>query len=171
MDLSADCGRCAGLCCVALAFDRGPLFGYDKPAGEACRHLSPTHRCTIHANRAARGFAGCAAYDCLGAGQAATALFSGTLPSESTYRARLTAFRILREVHTLAAALTRLADDNETRRCRELLDPPTGWTYAGLLLLERSPILSEVRGFLATRLAANTALPIDVTRFEGRKTS
>jgi hypothetical protein len=75
--LRADCSRCIGLCCVVLAFDRGPLFAFDKPPGVACPHLSAADRCGIHDELAARGFAGCAAYDCLGAGQAVTAMFAG----------------------------------------------------------------------------------------------
>ncbi len=77
-DLRADCARCAALCCVALAFDRGGMFAYDKPAGEPCRHLQAAGGCAIHARRAAEGFAGCIAYDCLGAGSRVTAeLFGG----------------------------------------------------------------------------------------------
>lgn len=75
--LRADCARCAGLCCVALAFDRSPLFAEDKPAGEGCRHLR-IDGCRIHASRAQRGYAGCVSYDCLGAGQLVTQqLFAG----------------------------------------------------------------------------------------------
>lgn len=75
--LHADCTNCIGLCCVLLAFDRGPLFGSDKPPGVACRHLDAADRCAIHAEREARGFGGCVGYDCLGAGQAVTAMFAG----------------------------------------------------------------------------------------------
>jgi hypothetical protein len=75
--LHADCANCIGLCCVLLAFDQGPLFGCDKSAGVACRYLDSADRCAIHAEREARGFAGCARYDCLGAGQAVTAMFAG----------------------------------------------------------------------------------------------
>lgn len=75
--LRADCANCIGLCCVLLAFDRGPLFGFDKPPGQPCRHLDAGDRCRIHARLAAGGFSGCAGYDCLGAGQAVTALFAG----------------------------------------------------------------------------------------------
>ena len=78
VSLRADCARCAALCCVALAFDRSPLFGFDKPAGQPCRRLTPGGRCSIHAERQARGFGGCVAYDCLGAGQHVTqGLFGG----------------------------------------------------------------------------------------------
>jgi hypothetical protein len=77
-DLRGDCAQCAALCCVALAFDRSALFAVDKPAGAPCANLSPQGRCAIHAERAAQGFAGCQAYDCLGAGQIVTqALFQG----------------------------------------------------------------------------------------------
>lgn len=75
--LRADCSRCIGLCCVLLAFDRGPLFSFDKPAGEPCPHLDPACRCAIHDRLEATGFAGCVRYDCLGAGQAVTAMFAG----------------------------------------------------------------------------------------------
>ncbi|MGZ3275997.1 MAG: hypothetical protein ACXU82_15595 [Caulobacteraceae bacterium] len=76
--LRGDCAQCAALCCVALAFDRSTLFAYDKAAGEPCSNLGARGRCAIHGERAARGFAGCEAYDCLGAGQAVTqGLFAG----------------------------------------------------------------------------------------------
>ena len=78
--LRADCGRCAGLCCVALAFDRSALFAEHKPAGAACRYLNAADRCAIHANRAEHGFAGCAGYDCLGAGQLVTQELSAASP-------------------------------------------------------------------------------------------
>jgi len=63
---------------VALAFDKSALFAFDKAAGEPCRHLDGQGGCAIHAARAARGFRGCMAYDCLGAGQRVTqAMFRG----------------------------------------------------------------------------------------------
>lgn len=67
--LEADCARCFGLCCVALAFSRSADFAIDKPSGEACRHLSSDFRCEIHADLRERGFPGCTVFDCLGAGQ------------------------------------------------------------------------------------------------------
>ncbi len=70
--LRGDCERCAALCCVAVAFDRSELFGFDKAADAPCRNLDGAHGCTIHDHLAASGFRGCAAYDCYGAGQAVT---------------------------------------------------------------------------------------------------
>ena len=99
--LHGDCRRCAGLCCVALAFDRSALFGEDKPAGQVCRHLSPADRCCIHADRASSGYAGCVAYDCLGAGQLATQLFGGRSWRDCADggRAMFAAFAQARRVH------------------------------------------------------------------------
>lgn len=66
--LRADCGRCFAICCVSPAFSRSSEFAIDKPAGVPCPHLAE-HRCTIHTRLRDEGFAGCAAYDCFGAGQ------------------------------------------------------------------------------------------------------
>lgn len=63
---------------MALAFDRSESFAIDKAAGEACRHLDAGGRCRIHADLKPSGFSGCAAYNCLGAGQRVTqAMFAG----------------------------------------------------------------------------------------------
>lgn len=70
-DLTSDCSRCAALCCVALDIDKGPMFALSKPAGAPCPNLSG-HRCTIHEHLETRGFRGCVAYDCAGAGQRIT---------------------------------------------------------------------------------------------------
>ena len=99
--LRSDCSRCIGLCCVFLAFDRGPLFGFDKAAGEACRHLDGCDRCSIHDDLEARGFGGCAGYDCFGAGQAVTAMFEGRhwRDGERTMRAMYDAFIRVRDAN------------------------------------------------------------------------
>ena len=76
IDLRPDCGNCAALCCVALAFDRSRLFAFDKAAGQACPHLNDCGACTIHKERSEHGFAGCVTFDCLGAGQRATQYFA-----------------------------------------------------------------------------------------------
>ena len=65
----ADCARCAGLCCVSLAFGTESGFGYDKEAGDPCVNLQPDHRCGIHAELRPRGFSGCTVFDCQGTGQ------------------------------------------------------------------------------------------------------
>jgi uncharacterized protein YjbI with pentapeptide repeats len=67
--LTADCSRCAGLCCVALPFAASADFAVDKAAGSPCRHLQDDFRCGIHAGLREAGYPGCTVYDCFGAGQ------------------------------------------------------------------------------------------------------
>jgi hypothetical protein len=100
-DLQADCSRCAALCCQAPAFDAVQGFGFDKPAHCACPNLLPDHRCGIHAELSARGFPGCVAYDCHGAGQWVTEHF-GHLPQAELWEQ----FLRLRPLHALLMLLT-----------------------------------------------------------------
>jgi uncharacterized protein YjbI with pentapeptide repeats len=67
--LTADCSRCAALCCVALPFAASADFAVDKAAGTPCHHLQPDFRCGIHAGLREAGYPGCTVYDCFGAGQ------------------------------------------------------------------------------------------------------
>ncbi|WP_435745081.1 pentapeptide repeat-containing protein [Nocardioides sp. SYSU DS0663] len=77
--LRADCAACAALCCVATTFSRSADFAIDRPAGTPCVHLAGDLRCSIHDELAPRGFPGCAAFDCFGAGQRVTGhTFAGT---------------------------------------------------------------------------------------------
>lgn len=98
MELTADCSRCAGLCCVLLPFARSADFAFDKAAREPCRHLSVTHRCDIHDRLLEKGMRGCVAYDCFGAGQSVTQ--SG----------RVEAFHVVEQVHEIAWYLTDAID-------------------------------------------------------------
>jgi hypothetical protein len=76
--LTADCGSCAGLCCVALAFSTSADFAFDKDAGEPCVNLDDGFLCRIHPHLRDRGFKGCTVFDCFGAGQKVTQqTFSG----------------------------------------------------------------------------------------------
>ncbi|TDU83883.1 uncharacterized protein YjbI with pentapeptide repeats [Kribbella voronezhensis] len=76
-ELRADCARCAGLCCVALALTSSADFAIDKPAGEPCPNLKHDFRCGIHARLRDGGFPGCTVYDCFGAGQKVTQVTYG----------------------------------------------------------------------------------------------
>lgn len=150
--LRSDCGRCAALCCVALAFDRGALFGFDKAAGAPCAHLTGGGRCAIHRARARRGFGGCVGYDCLGAGQRVTqALFGGRswLDESALLGPMSEAFVVVRRAHELLMLL---------RQARDLpLSPDEGERLAdleaSLVAAEDSAALvasieAEVRSFL-----------------------
>lgn len=119
--LKADCSACAALCCVIPPFDALQGFGFDKPAEVPCHHLCADHRCGIHAELIGQGFAGCVAFDCLGAGQRLTAQAIGRFGS-ADWRARpevarwlFAAYPRMREAQewlarlSLAAALTKNA--------------------------------------------------------------
>ena len=164
--LRGDCARCAGLCCVALAFDRSDLFGFDKLAGEPCLHLGEDHRCEIHGERGRRGFAGCARYDCLGAGQRVTQeTFGGKSWRQhpELLRAMLEAFRLMRQVHEwllLLREARRLPLDARQTQWRadllELLQPDGGWSLERLAAVDRGPLAEQVRDFL---LSLRACLP------------
>ena len=68
-DLKGDCARCAALCCVVFAFDRGEDFAVDKAAGEPCPNIGECGECRIYESRSERGFRGCSRFECFGAGQ------------------------------------------------------------------------------------------------------
>lgn len=148
-----DCERCAALCCVATSFDACEDFAIDKPAGEACRHLQPDRRCSIHAELRTRGFSGCAIYDCYGAGPRVTRMFEGRPEAQ---RERHEAFLRLRVLHermwlvSEAHALCRAAYPELAARLAQALAAletcaaatPSGereraaWDTANALLLE-----------------------------------
>ena len=101
-DLVSDCASCGGLCCIATSFEASEYFGLDKPAGMACPHLLSDCRCAIHDDLVGRGFAGCAAYECYGAGPRVTRAFGRDADPET----RNQAFLDLRVVHELLWLLT-----------------------------------------------------------------
>jgi uncharacterized protein YjbI with pentapeptide repeats len=107
--LRADCARCFGLCCVAPAFSASADFAIDKPAGQPCPNLRPDFACTIHGELRQRGFPGCTAYDCFGAGQQVAQV---TFGGQDWRRAPHTAaqmfgvFPVMRQLHELLWYLT-----------------------------------------------------------------
>jgi uncharacterized protein YjbI with pentapeptide repeats len=103
-ELRADCARCFGLCCAALAFARSADFAIDKPAGQPCPHLQPDYRCEIHPRLRQSGFAGCTTYDCFGAGQQLSQhTFGGQSWRQAPEIARLmfAVFPHMRQLHQL----------------------------------------------------------------------
>jgi hypothetical protein len=102
-DLVADCSRCAAICCVATAFDASEDFAIAKPAGVACPNLAASHRCAIHGELAARGFGGCVAFECYGAGPRLARALVAPGPRRDA------AFRALVVVHELLWLLTEAA--------------------------------------------------------------
>jgi len=157
--LSADCTRCAALCCMALAIDRSSMFDIDKPAGAACPNLDDTNKCRIHGELMEKGFGGCVRFDCLGAGQRVTQeLFGGRSwrDDPSLVEPMSDAFRKMRQVHELLLLLETAADYDlsvsEREKCQELtqiLQPEAGAKTSALISgLERSDIFEKVDMFL-----------------------
>ncbi|MCD2456791.1 pentapeptide repeat-containing protein, partial [Staphylococcus aureus] len=61
--------HCFGLCCVALPYAKSADFAFDKDGGTPCRNLQSNYQCSIHKDLREKGFRGCSAYECFGAGQ------------------------------------------------------------------------------------------------------
>ena len=79
-------------------------FAIDKAAGEPCPNLLPDFRCTIHASLRERGFPGCTAYDCFGAGQQVTQITFGGQDwrrSPGAAEQMFAVFPVMRQLHEL----------------------------------------------------------------------
>lgn len=156
--LTPDCGACAALCCVALAFDKGADFAIDKPAGTPCPNLAG-HACSIHADLADRGFPGCARYDCRGAGQRVTQeVFAGRSWQDDPKRLgpMMAAFRDMRDVQarlellTAAAALPLATSDAAQRDRLERALWPDTLDAATLEGFATSALAREIDAFIAS---------------------
>lgn len=104
MELTADCARCAGLCCVALPFQASREFPENKPAATPCRNLLADDRCGIHDRLRVDGWIGCTTFDCAGAGQATVQRFGGIGWRDEPGLAaeQFTVFALLRPLHEIA---------------------------------------------------------------------
>jgi uncharacterized protein YjbI with pentapeptide repeats len=158
LELTADCSRCAGLCCVAPAFAKSSDFAIDKPAGRPCPHLRSDFRCDIHEHLAERGFPGCAVFDCFGAGQH---LVQGTFGGADWRSRRHLAGRmfallpVLRQLHELAWYLTEALKLNAASRLHPRLraaleetERVSGGTPEQLLALDLDAYRSRVNPLL-----------------------
>lgn len=129
-NLVADCSRCFGLCCVAPAFQKSADFAIDKPAGVRCPNLDDRFQCLTHATLRRAGFAGCANYDCFGAGQKVAQIsFAGKdwRQNPASASQMFNVFPVMRRLHELlwhlneALALEpdeQLAEELESEFCR-----------------------------------------------------
>lgn len=142
---------------MALPFDAGDAFAFDKPALHPCPHLEG-HRCGIHAQLAARGFSGCVLFDCLGAGQRVMSeLFPGAdWRRDPGLRAPMAeALHRLRRIHEAlellsAAATLDLPPQDEAMRLRLIagFHPAEGWTRATLERFDLAGARRELTLFL-----------------------
>lgn len=89
---------------MAPAFEASADFGFAKPAGSPCLHLTGTFRCSIHDSLREEGFPGCSAFDCFGAGQQLVQVtFSGrTWRGDRRVRQQMfSLFPLMRMLHEL----------------------------------------------------------------------
>jgi len=164
-DLAPDCSACAALCCVALALDRGPDFGIDKPAGAPCPHLDTRHSCTIHADLAARGYSGCLRYSCTGAGQRVIQdLFAGESwrDDPALLPRQIEAFRHMRKLHDLLelliAARALPLGAAERANADALIAPLAApLSESSAATLAAGPLPGQVRAFLRSLAHHHTA--------------
>ncbi|MQQ07011.1 hypothetical protein GFB49_00940 [Epibacterium sp. SM1979] len=127
-ELAHDCSRCADLCCLAYPFDQGEEFAINKATDHPCSNLNASGGCQIHANLSKRGFPGCVAYSCAGAGQRITQdLFDGESWREDPdlLHHMTHALRVLRPIHEalliLKEALNIPMPDAERQTCLTLM--------------------------------------------------
>ncbi|WP_233358709.1 pentapeptide repeat-containing protein [Thermomonospora amylolytica] len=123
-ELAADCGRCFGLCCVALPFAASPGFAIDKPAGRPCPNLGEDFGCGVHARLREEGFSGCAVFDCFGAGQQVSQVVfggRGWREDPGAARAMFAVFPVVRALHELAWYLTQALELPAARRLHRQL--------------------------------------------------
>jgi uncharacterized protein YjbI with pentapeptide repeats len=157
-ELRADCSRCFGLCCVAPAFAVSADFALDKDAGRPCPNLRTDFRCGIHRDLRQRGFPGCAAYDCFGAGQrVAQDTFGGRdwRRAPETAQRMFDAFTVMRQLHELlwylteALALRRTAGLHaELRAARDRVEGTAALDAGELLQVDAEAVRRDVAALL-----------------------
>ena len=89
---------------MAPAFSASADFAIDKAAGQPCPNLRADFRCSIHDRLRPRGFAGCAVFDCYGAGQKVARITFGGRDwrAEPELAAPMfAAFAVMRQLHEL----------------------------------------------------------------------
>ena len=155
---------------MSLAFDRSEWFGFDKAAEVPCPLLRRENTCAIFSRLAAEGHAGCANFDCYGAGRVSE-LFGGRSWRDDPDRARImfSAFRRLKDVHELQLLLHEAArldlPEAYASRVRQLLavlEPEPPLTLDGLDGLDLRARSAEVHALLRELrpFAAHRRLPL-----------
>lgn len=143
--LTADCSRCAGLCCVALPFARSSDFAFTKAAGDPCGNLTEGFGCGIHARLRTSGMRGCTVYDCFGAGQRVVqGTYAGKTWRDGAPAAEMfEVFPVVKHLHELLWYLTdalgrdaAAAEHPALQAELDRVDGLTGGTPAELLALD-----------------------------------
>lgn len=151
------CETCAALCCMAPDFVPGARFPEEKPARTPCRHLEG-RACGIYRAREERGYHGCIAFTCYGAGQAVTNdLFGGRDWADEPGLREPMAVAFLRlyavqearfMLETLAFSGLSGARDAEREAMLAALDPGGAWSAARLAAAEAACPPERVRAWI-----------------------
>ncbi len=153
-DFQSDCANCAALCCLSLHFDAGESFAHSKPAGAPCAKLSG-FGCSIHKDLTQKGYSGCVAYECLGAGQKVTALFDTTWrddpkmtgPMMDAFRQMRSVQSVLQLLHTAAALPLPTLQEQERRQWLNHIATDQ-WTPRALESFEDDGIEAKIKAWL-----------------------
>lgn len=121
-DLKIDCKNCFGLCCVALYFSKFEGFPQDKVGGKPCTHLDKDFSCKIHASLKDKGFKGCMAYDCFGAGQKVAQVTYKGIPWNQESSQIFGVFLVMRQLHEMLWYLTEASLQKIEHRLKEKID-------------------------------------------------
>ncbi|MEI1423662.1 pentapeptide repeat-containing protein [Bacillus cabrialesii] len=178
--LSADCQHCFGLCCVALPYAKSADFAFDKDGGTPCRNLQSNYQCSIHKNLREKGFRGCSAYECFGAGQKVSQITYEGMDwrnNPETANEMFDVFPIMQQLHEmlwyLHEALSLEAAKpihRELRTCFEKTDKLTRLSKESLLTLQVHEHRTEVNEWLlktselVRAQARNPKLPKKISR-------
>lgn len=157
-ELSADCSRCTGLCCVLLPFRRSEAFGADKDSGTPCAQLDAEDRCGIHDSLRESGWSGCAVFDCFGAGQQVTQVtYGGRSWRDVDDLGEMAAvLSVMRQLHEMLAHLSevrRRAPGPDAQPCLEEVLALTRADPVTVLTAD----LEEIRSRVSDVLRATTA--------------
>ncbi|MBU8917723.1 pentapeptide repeat-containing protein [Bacillus sp. FJAT-29953] len=117
-NLKADCENCFALCCVALPYAKSADFAFDKDSGTPCRNLQSDFRCKIHQNLRDKGFRGCSAYECFGAGQKVSQNTYGGRDwreNQESAKEMFNVFPIMQQLHEMLYYLNEAMSYEETK--------------------------------------------------------
>lgn len=179
-DLSADCQHCFGLCCVALPYAKSADFAFDKDGGTPCRNLQSNYQCSIHKDLREKGFRGCSAYECFGAGQKVSQItYEGKdwQNNPETASEMFDVFPIMQQLHEMLWYIhealsieTAKPIHCELRACFDKIDKLTRLSKENLLTLQVNEYRAEVNEWLlktselVRAQACNRKLPKKISR-------
>jgi uncharacterized protein YjbI with pentapeptide repeats len=158
--LRPDRSNCFALCCTALGFSRSADFATDKPAGSPCENLDQDFSCTIHNRLRPRGFRGCTAFECFGAGQAVSQQLFGGISWRDAPDSRqdmFASFKVMRQLHELlwhlSEAQEKTFDADTAQEAQELglvIRDLTSGPLSGLLACDVDSLHFRVRTILVS---------------------